>query len=265
MQYWKNRVALVTGGSAGLGLAIAQTLATAGVRIAIVGRDQARLDAAEESLRETNGEVLSIAGDVTHVGALREAVDQTVAKFGQLDFACHAAGLSMRGEFLSTPLADFERLWRINTLAAIDLAQCTAPELAKTKGHLVLIGSLATCVAPRYLGAYPTSKFPLAAIAQQLRLEGGPHTLLVMPGPIARDDAGKRYDQQASDLPDELKKPGGGAKVKAIDPHELAARIMKSCERRDNELIIPSKARLLFAINRLKSSWGDWLLSKNSG
>ncbi len=246
-------------------MAIAQTLATAGVRVAIVGRDQARLDVAEQSLRQSNAEVLSIACDVTHVGTLRDVVDQTVAKFGQLDFACHAAGLSMRGEILTTPLADFERLWRINTLAAIDLAQCTAPELAKTKGHLVLIGSLATCVAPRYLGAYPTSKFPLAALAQQLRLEGEPHTLLVMPGPIARDDAGKRYNQQASDLPDKLKKPGGGAKVKAIDPHELAKRIMQSCDRRDNELIVPGKARWLFAINRLSSRWGDWLLRKNSG
>jgi NAD(P)-dependent dehydrogenase (short-subunit alcohol dehydrogenase family) len=266
--YWQTKVAVVTGGSSGLGLAVARTLTEQGARVAIVGRDAQRLDAAASMLRDLGSEVLVIAGDVTDRGVLQGAVAQTVDVFGRLDLACHAAGVSMRGEILKTPLADFERLWRTNTLAAVDLAQQAAPRLIESRGHLVLIGSLATSVAPRFLGAYPTSKFPLAALAQQLRLELGPeglHTLLVQPGPIARDDAGSRYDSQASDLPESLKKPGGGAKTKSLDPHRLAQQMLDACERRAADLILPAKARLLFAINKLSSRWGDWLVRKNTG
>ena len=266
METWQSKAALVTGGTSGLGLAIAAELAARGAAVAILGRDQQRLRDAADRLASDN--VLPIAGDVTHVGVLQAAVEQTIDRFGRLDFGCHAAGRSMRGEIARTSLADFESLWRINTLAAVDLAQATATPLIETRGHLVLIGSLATCVAPRFLGAYPTSKFPLAALAQQLRLELGAeglHTLLVMPGPLARDDAGERYDHQSDDLPDEARRPGGGAKVKAIDPHDLARRILTACDRRQPELIVPAKARLLFALSRLNSSWGDWLLQNYGG
>jgi uncharacterized protein len=268
MQPWQSKVALVTGGTAGLGLAIARALATRGASVAIIGRDASRLLVAEQELSGLGAKVLPIPGDVTEEGFLASAVQQTCNELGRLDLACHAAGRSMRGEFLTTSLADFESLWRINTFAAIDLAQSTAAPLIESKGHLVLIGSLATCVAPRFLGAYPTSKFPLAALAQQLRLELGSrglHTLLVLPGPLARDDANQRYENQASDLPDTALRPGGGAKVKAIDPHQLAERILEACGRRKPELVIPGKARLLFAINRLTTRWGDWLLQRNSG
>ena len=74
---------------------------------------------------------------------------------------------------LDTTAADFQRLWELNFLATVRLSRAAVPELQQTRGHLVNIGSLAAKVAPRYLGAYPASKFPLAAYCQQLRLELG--------------------------------------------------------------------------------------------
>ena len=139
------------------------------------------------------------------------------------------------------------------------------PHLVAGRGHLVFIGSLASKSASRYLGAYPASKFPLAAYAQQLRLELGPqglHTLLVCPGPIRRDDAGQRYDAAAANLPPEARRPGGGVKLKGIDPDWLAARILRTCERRKPELVVPARARLLFAISQLWPRWGDWIVTR---
>jgi short-subunit dehydrogenase len=115
------------------------------------------------------------------------------------------------------------------------------------------------------LGAYPASKFPLAAYAQQLRLELGPlglHTLLVCPGPIRRDDAGSRYDSKAGDLPAAAREPGGGVKLKGIDPDWLARRILVACERRQAELIVPGRAKLLFAISQLWPALGDWIVTR---
>jgi uncharacterized protein len=260
MAYWQQKVALVTGGSSGLGLAIARQLVDRGAKVILVARSEATLDSATRSLGPA---VLPIAADVTQPAALTRAVDKGLELFGRLDLVCHAAGRSMRGEVLDTTREQFEDLWRVNFLAATDLVRATAGQLLASRGHVVLIGSLASHVAPRYLGAYPTSKFPLTAYAQQLRLELGPkgvHTLLVCPGPIARDETGQRYS--AAGVPGEAHRPGGGARVKAIDPHLLASKILTACERRQAELVVPGRARLLFALSQISPRWGDWWLRK---
>src|SRR5262245_15609519 len=135
------------------------------------------------------------------------------------------------------------------------------------------MGSLAAKSAARYLGAYPASKFPLSAFAQQLRLETkgtSVHILLVCPGPIARSDEGRRYDHLAQDLPAAARRPGGGVQVKGLEPSELAQRILVACERRQPELVVPAKARLLFAIAQLFPAVADhlierWTKDKTSG
>ncbi len=120
-------------------------------------------------------------------------------------------------------------------------------------------------VAARDLGAYPASKFPLAAYCQQLRLELGPeglHVLLVCPGPIARKQSRDRYTETTGDLPPAARKPAAGAKVRAIEPNDLAERIITACQRRRAELIVPARARLLFAAAQLSPQLGDWLVKK---
>jgi hypothetical protein len=87
--------------------------------------------------------------------------------------------------------------------------------------------------------------------------------MLVCPGPIARDDAGQRYANEAGDIPAAAQAPGGGAKLKAINPDRLAEKILSAAAARKPDLIVPSKARLLFAISQLSATWGDWLLRRS--
>jgi NAD(P)-dependent dehydrogenase (short-subunit alcohol dehydrogenase family) len=267
VSYWRDKTALITGGSAGLGLVLARRLAAEGARLALCGRGAARLEQAAGGLRGLGGQVLTIVADVSQERQTRLAVEQTVERFGGLDLACCCAGQSMRGAVVDTPRETFRQFLELNFLAAVDMAHAAGPHLEASKGHLVLIGSLATKVAPRHLGAYPASKHPLAALAQQLRLERGPeglHVLLVCPGPIARvgEKGEGRYAAQTDGLPEAANKPGGGADVKLIDPDQLAGQLLRACEKRKAELVIPKKARLLFAISQLSPSLGDWLLNK---
>jgi uncharacterized protein len=78
----------------------------------------------------------------------------------------------------------------------------------------------------------------------------------------ARPDAGQRYDDQASQLPEAARKPGGGVKLKGIPPEKLVAKILRYCERRKPELIMPARARLLFALAQLSPTLGDWIVTK---
>jgi short-subunit dehydrogenase len=179
------------------------------------------------------------------------------------------AGRSSRRAVLETTPEDFAALVELNLLGLVRMTRAAAPHLLAAAGHLVNIGSLAGKSATRFMGAYPASKFAVSAYSQQLRLELEPeglHVLLVCPGPIARDEPraadSERAREDVGDIPESAKKPGAGAKVKLLRPEVLAEKIVRACETRQPELVLPGKARLLFAIAALSPRWGDWLVRK---
>jgi len=268
MSYWRGKRAVIIGGSAGLGRAMATTLLAKGARVAIVARGPATLNESVRELASRGGDVLGIAADVTIAADVDRLRKTLLDAWGGLDILCHCAGRSMRGTILATPPEEFRELWELNSLSAVRCVQALAEPLTSSRGHVVLIGSLASKVAAGYLGAYPASKFPLAALAQQLRIEteaSGLHTLLVCPGPIMREvagEGGKRYADQVAEVPAAAHQPGGGAKVRHLDPHGLAEKILVACEHRRAELVVPWSPRLLFVISQISPRFGDWLLRR---
>jgi short-subunit dehydrogenase len=155
----------------------------------------------------------------------------------------------------------------LNLGGVVRMTRAAVPHLVRERGSVVNIGSLAGKSAARYMGAYPASKFALSAYSQQLRLELGPqglHVLLVCPGPIARDEARDpdigRIRGDGQELPASARRPGAGVKVRLLRPEDLAEQIVRACERRRPELIVPGKARLLFTLASLSPRLGDWLI-----
>lgn len=269
MAFWTDKVILITGGSAGLGLALARQSLLAGAKVVIGARDAEKLASAAAELRRAGqAELECVAADITRQADVESLVAKTIERFGRLDALVNCAGKSSRASALETTPEQFQQLWEINFLATVRCTRAAMPHLLASRGHLVNIGSLASKSAARHLGAYPASKFPVAAYSQQLRLELGEqglHVLLVCPGPIRRTDGGTRYDQQAANLPEAARKPGGGVKLKGLDPDELARRILRACERRQVELVVPAKSRILFALAQLWPAAGDWLLKRMTG
>ena len=259
--YWQGKVVAITGGSSGLGLQFAQDLASRGANVALIARDQDRLTASGNAIGRPQ-QTLLLSADITQPSDVELLSSRVQQHFGRVDGLINCAGLSSRGELLQTPPEEFQRLWELNFLALVRCTQAFAPALRESRGHLVNIGSLAAKIASRYLGAYPASKFPVAAFSQQLRLEVGRefHVLLVCPGPIARPDAGVRYEH--TDVPKAAKQPGGGAKIRGLDAGQVVKATLKACERRKSELILPAKARILMAVAAAHPAWGDWLLGK---
>ena len=193
MSYWKDKVALITGGSGGLGLALARKFGLRGARVVIASRGAENLNLAAESLRSEGADVLAVTADVTRQEDVETLVRRCNERFGRIDVLVNNAGRSARGEILATSPNDFHDLMELNLIAAVRCTQAAAEHLLATQGHVVNIGSLASKCAARYLGAYPASKFALAAYSQQLRLELSPrglHVLLVCPGPITRRKSG---------------------------------------------------------------------------
>jgi uncharacterized protein len=268
MNYWQNKIVLVTGGSSGLGRVIAEAFAAAGAKLAIVGLEAEAVALAADEMRVAGRDVLGIHADITKQPDVDRLVAETIARFGRLDVLVNNAGRSMRGKVLDTTPDQFRDLMELNLIALVRCTRAAMPHLLAQRGHVVNIGSLAAKSAARWVGAYPATKFAVAAYSQQLRLELGPqglHVLLVCPGPIERKDARLYPLAGLEDVPETARRPGAGVQVRTIPPQQLAASILRACERRRPELVIPGKARLLFAISQLWPSFGDWIVRRKTG
>ncbi len=260
--------AVVCGATSGLGLEIARGIAARHAKkVWLLARDAARAECAREMLAKEFPKVEFL------VHLIDMAVDSQVAAFSSLvadvDLVVQAVGASDRGTLADLTPERYEYLHRTNVLPALTAVRHLVGSLQQRKGSLVLIGSLASKFAPRYLGGYAVVKHSVAAVAQQARLENeasGVHVMLVCPGPISRPDAGSRYKEMAreSGVPAEALAPGGGAKIKGLDPERLVGDILNSVLAGKREIIRPRKARLLAILAAISPRLGDWILRKQS-
>ncbi len=267
--YWSGRTAIVTGASRGLGRILSHRLLSLGARVAVAARHAEPLQAAFAAERESSrhDDLLIIPTDVTDAEACRQLVERTVEHFGRVDGLFCVAGRSDRGRIAEVDPERHRELWELNFLGTLQVALPAIPHLRERSGHLVLIGSLASRLAGPYLGAYPASKFPLTALAQQLRLEIDPrelHVLLVCPGPIRRDDAGTRYDDVTGDLPESSRRPGGGVRLSGIDPERLVDRILHACRHRRPELVVPWRVRIVMALHALAPRLAERIIRRQT-
>jgi len=261
MGYWHKKVVVITGGSSGFGRSLAACFAGAGASVTIAARNQEELDSTASSIA---GDVTARTVDITDDEQVEQLVAGILKERGRIDAWINNAGRSHRGQAAETSSQEFSDLLDLNFLGAVRCSRAVIPALVKTRGHLVNIGSIASLIAGPHLGAYPASKFPLTAYSQQLRMELAPrgvHVLLVCPGPIARKDIDDRYQQQVEGLPASARLPGGGARLKQLCPDRLAVKVMKACQGRKAELIIPWHARLLTAIAHISPRLGDRILN----
>src|SRR5688572_14909891 len=134
--------ALVTGGSSGIGLAIAASLARMGVRLALVGRDASRLRTAAVSLAcETPPLVL--AADLENVDSITAISLAIGERWGVLDVLVHSAGIVALGPVRTMPVAELDRQYRVNVRAPFVLTQALLPLLEASRGQIVFVNSSA--------------------------------------------------------------------------------------------------------------------------
>ena len=268
---WQARRVIVAGGTVGFGLVLGRHLARAGARVLLVGRSG---DGVRRALAvaDSAGEVHGLTADLARPGEGNRIVGDALRILGGIDDLFFCVGRSGRASILATNRQTIEDYLEANLLAAVELTQAAADEIATARGHLVFIGSLAGKVVTPFMGPYAVAKSALAAYADAVRLElepRGGHVLLVSPGPIARsaadpaaDRATGRYADEAAGLPAEAMAPGGTRSLEPLDPDRLAAAVLDACRRRTSELVVPRKAGLLAGLIEWFPDWGRRLLAR---
>jgi NAD(P)-dependent dehydrogenase (short-subunit alcohol dehydrogenase family) len=186
-----GRVALVTGGSRGIGAAVALQLARDGADVAITYRsaaDQATLVVKE--IEQLGRRALAVQADSADAAAVRGAVDATVTELGRLDVLVNNAGVFPYGPFEEVPLDELDRTLAIHARAAFVAAQAASPHLGPD-GRIISIGSnLAERVPFPGIALYAMSKSALLGLTRALARELGPRGItvnLVQPGSTDTD------------------------------------------------------------------------------
>jgi NAD(P)-dependent dehydrogenase (short-subunit alcohol dehydrogenase family) len=160
--------AIVTGGGSGIGLAIAVRLAASDAAVTILGRDQARLDAACARHPKLN----ALSCDVADQASVRRAVAHAVAAYGPVDVAVNAAGIVRSAPFQKLSEADWSDMWGVNVMGAVHVIHEVLPAMReRNMGRIVNIASTASLKGYAYVSAYVASKHALLGLTRSLALE----------------------------------------------------------------------------------------------
>jgi 3-dehydrosphinganine reductase len=239
---------LITGGSSGIGLAIAQQLFAQGASVVILARDQQRLNTAREKIEKQrlkpSQKLAALSADVSDEPALRQALTQLKAEYGLPDLIINCAGVSRPGYAETLEPQIFHWTMDINYFGTVNVCQILLPDLiARGSGHIVNFSSLAGVIGVFGYTAYSGSKFAVRGYSEALRSEMKPKGILVsVVYPPDTDTPQLAWEDQFK--PFETRVIAGSDHPLPAD--KVAADVIKAI-RKDKINIIPGgEAKLLF-------------------
>ncbi len=179
-----GKVALVTGGSRGLGLAMAQGLGELGASVAITSRTESELGAAARTLRDAGITVAAIRHDLERVADADLLVDQVIANVGEIDILVNNAAIAQAGPSVDVSLPDWTRVMDININGVFTLTQAVGRRcmIPRGGGKIVSISSVGGLVGPAIdtpLASYSASKAAIIGLTRALATEWGPFNINV--------------------------------------------------------------------------------------
>lgn len=204
MSILRDRVAIVTGASSGIGEACAFAFANKGARVVVAARRAARLDGLVERLAAAGGEALAVATDVTDEASVERLFARAIERFGRVDVLVNNAGIADSTPVDALELADWHRIIDTNLTSAFLCAR-SAIRIMKTQGHgrIINVGSISARVPRAESPAYTASKWGLDGLTRALAIDGRAHNIAVSvmhPGIVATELGGGAASSKPAEL-----------------------------------------------------------------
>ena len=252
---FRDKIVLITGASSGIGEELASQLARSGAVLTLAARRAELLENIGSRIREAGGvDPLIVKCDVTRDEDPQRAVAETVRLRGRLDTVVANAGFGVVGDFARLSLQDYRRQFETNVFGVLRTLHAALPEVTRTRGQLVILGSVAGWTASPGASPYAMSKFAVRALANSITPElalMGVRVTLVSPGFVESnirrvDNQGRLHAEAAEPMPRWL----------VVSRERAVAHMLRAIARGQREVIVTGHGRLFVALER----FAPWVL-----
>jgi len=255
MSAFQNKVIVITGGSSGIGKALANIALSQGARVAVCGRDRNKLSG---QFPQAGEQLLCFQADVSKEQDCAAFVEAVVTKWGGIDVLVNNAGISMRALFEELDLKVLKELMDINFWGAVYVTKYALPSIRQRKGVIAGVSSIAGYRGLPCRTGYSASKFAMQGFLEALRTEllhTGTHVMWVCPGFIASNI---RNVARGADGSAQKETPLDESKLMSAE--ECAGIIIKGIERRKRTIVMTGQGKLTVWMNKLFPSLSDKLV-----
>jgi 3-dehydrosphinganine reductase len=252
MEY-SNKSVLISGGSRGIGLALAELFASKGANITIFARDVDRLELAKTMIlgkcKDKSQRILTMQLDVTHDIEVNQVIGNWIFENGCPDILINSAGFAQPGQIEELPLSLFRKTMEVNYFGTVNLTKAVLPSmLEKSEGIIVNISSMSGFLGIFGYTAYSGSKFAVSGFSDALRNEMKPRGIQVsLVFPPDTDTEQLAYESQFK--PKVTKEIAGNAGL--LKPQQVAQSILRGIEKRQYIITPGLEASLFYALHHL--------------
>jgi dehydrogenase/reductase SDR family member 7B len=258
----KDKVVIITGGSSGIGKAMAFVFGLEGAKIVISARHQPALEEVGKELSELGIDNLTVVSDVSIESDCRNLIEVAVNKFHKIDILINNAGISMRSLF--EDLEDFEvikKLMDVNFYGTVYATKFALPYIKASSGTIVGISSIAGYRGLPVRTGYSASKFAVNGFLEALRtelLKTDVHILTACPGFTASNIRFSALDGTGHETGETVRD-----EEKMMTSEEVAYEILRAVKKRKRQLILTSKGRWTVFLNKWMPGMTDKIIYKS--
>lgn len=251
----KDKVIIITGGSSGIGKALAEKFGREGSKLIITARRKEQLEDVANELRQQGIEVTPVVADASIEDDCAHVVDVAFRKYGRIDVLINNAGISMRALFEDLQLEVFKKVMDVNFYGLVNTTKYALPHILRSQGSIVGISSVNGRRATPARSAYSASKFAMIGFLESLRsemLDRGVHVLTACPGFTASNIRraalmanGKTYGGPSRD------------ETYMMSAEEVADHVYTAVVRRKRDLLLTLQGKLAVWLNYFFPGWMD--------
>ena len=243
-----KKVAIITGGSSGIGRSLVLKYASEGYAVVFTGRNTERMNETE-ALLDGQSDYLALSLDSASEKDNEELVRKTIEQYGRIDVLICNAGISMRALFEDLELSVFKKLMDINFYGSIYAVKHALPHLLESKGSIIAISSINGWRSTPARTAYSSSKFAMQGFFEALRTEvmsRGVHVLVVCPGFTSSNI---RNVALTADGKSQGESPRNEQKM--MSSEEVAERTFKAHQKKKRDLVLTFQGKMAVFLNKI--------------
>lgn len=247
-KFYRNKVAIVTGASSGIGKEIAIEFARHGAKVVLAARRENKLLDVVKIIRDNGGEATYCVMDVTIDKSCEKLIFTTIEQYGKLDILVCNAGISMRANFKNVDMEVLHRLVNVNFWGTVYCTKYALPYLIESKGSLVGVSSVAGIHGLPGRTAYSASKFAVIGFMETIRVENlknNLHVMIAVPGFTATDI---RYKALVADGSEQGGTPRDEDKMMSAE--KVAKRIADGIKRKKRQLILGTSGKIIVFLKK---------------